>query len=628
MADSVLRGRNVAPKLRGQVLELDRQGFSKQSIAKETGLGYSTVRGILQNIADNGQTLRAMREEEELPAVRTPAELCPEALRALDDFAYFRRRYFGRIPSPWQVEAAEIVLEKLQTEDKEYLVLNAPPGVGKSTTFTHDIPAWLTARNRTLRGLCGSASQSLASKYTNRLRRTFSRATPQRNRSEDVERGWAFDAEACMAVDYGRFKPKTMEIWTREAFVVAQVGDLLVADKEMTWTAYGPDTEQLGERYVFVVWDDLVTRKSLRTVDSIKNQQEFFTDEAESRLEPGGLFLLQGQRMGANDLYRFALDMLGGEADEEDAEVSVVDLDEDRKKYHHVIFKAHYEDRCESKHKKADPPYPEGCLLDPIRLTWTELSGIKRRGDTKYQVVYQQEDTDPAHVLVQREWINGNGEFPGCLDENRALCELPLGLSRPLISVATADPSPSKFWSIQWWVVHPETGQRFLMDLERRAMQASDFLDWNRNLGDYTGLMDEWQHRSRTLGVPITHWIVETNAAARFMLQYDHVKQWKAKNSVVIIGHETHRNKSDPELGITSLAPHYQFGRVRLPMKQRTGAREASLKLIDEVTRWPDGNTDDCVMAQWFLEWNLPRLITQEAKNPKLRRPHWMKKAS
>ena len=35
-------------------------------------------------------------------------------------------------------------------------------------------------------------------------------------------------------------------------------------------------------------------------------------------------------------------------------------------------------------------------------------------------------------------------------------------------------------------------------------------------------------------------------------------------------------------------------------------------KLIDELTTYPHGRTDDCVMADWFQEWNLPKIYSPE----------------
>ena len=134
----------------------------------------------------------------------------------------------------------------------------------------------------------------------------------------------------------------------------------------------------------------------------------------------------------------------------------------------------------------------------------------------------------------------------------------------------TVDPSPTRFWAIEWWVYQPETEFRWLMDLERKSMEAGDFLDYNPATRQFTGLLNEWVETSRSLGHPITHVVVEDNAAQRFLLQYQTVHQWIALRGVEIIPHATHRNKSDAEYGFETIAQHYQFGRIRLPAPSAT----------------------------------------------------------
>src|ERR1700691_3538203 len=44
--------------------------------------------------------------------------LTDEAKRALEDFDYFRQRYFGHVPTPWQREAAETLVGLLESDLK------------------------------------------------------------------------------------------------------------------------------------------------------------------------------------------------------------------------------------------------------------------------------------------------------------------------------------------------------------------------------------------------------------------------------------------------------------------------------------------------------------------------------
>lgn len=568
-------------------------------------------------------------------------QLCDEARRALDDFTYFQRRYLGRIPTPWQKEAADRIVEYLASDNKEYVVINAPPGVGKSTTFTCDIPLWLTVRNRGIRGQIGSASTTTARTYIDRIKRLLTLQSPYHPEAEDIARGLAVPAEATLIDDYGIFHPGATDRWSAEAIVVAQHGDRPLVEKEPTWSAFGMDSRFLGMRYDIIIWDDLVDTQSTRTAEAREKQQEWWDNVAERRLEPTGVLILQGQRMGAEDLYRYCLDkvVLEDEDDDEDPEADPdpETPDTSLRQYHHIVFKAHYEDRCQGTptHKKSSPYYPEGCLLDPRRLPWRDLRQSIANKRNNYAVIFQQEDVDPGNVLVDPIWITGGvdprtGEiYPGCVDRDRGLTELPNGLYGQLLSVATADPSPTKYWSIQWWIVRCVDGQpqeRYLMDHIRQAMDAPSFLDWNNPTQSFTGIMDDWQNRSAQLHHPITTWIVEKNGAQRFLLQYEHVKRWQAQQRVRIIPHETTSNKSDPDFGVQTLAGIYRYGLVRLPYKPGL-AFQASQKLIEEVTHWPEFRTDDTVMAQWFLEWRLPQLMPRPKPQPRMARPSWLKNA-
>lgn len=651
-----MAGSHLSSAEKARIDRMHAMGDGPTIIARALNRDYKTVKTYLAKVeADNGRSYEARRLDEKVPAVKRREDLGPEALRALEEFSFHRRRYYGRVTFRWNDVAAERIVELLESPKKEYVVLNCPPGVGKTTTFTHDLPAWLTTRNRAIRGLLGHRSEREAAKYTNRLRRTLERRIPFQPDDTLITRGLAFPAEATLVDDYGRFKPVTRDAWRAEEFVVAQPGDLLVAEKEMTWTSYGMDSAQIGNRFEFIDWDDLVTRATIRTLEAIAGQREWWTDEAETRLEPGGLLLLVGQRLGPNDLYRFALDMAAGDDeefdDEEVGDVHVIDMEqlvnESPKKYVHIKFQAHDEVRCAAlkaqginPHRRDAPAQPEGCLLDPLRLPYRELSAKQKADDGKYQIIYQQEDVDPSGVLVPMLWVTGGtdpatGEqFMGCWDNDRGLCELPKGLDGPLLSFMTIDPSVANFWAFQWWVVHPESGQRFLMDCERRRMSAEALLDYLVDEGRFVGLLEEWVLRSEQVSfqvgrpVRITHAVLEKVAAFKFLLVYDYAKRWMRQRSVTVVPHDTNINKHHVELGVTSIAPHWKYGRNRLP--GRGMARVASLKLVEEVTRYrTDGSpsgTDDQVMADWMKEWNLPRLLNTLPKAPTVqRRPRFVR---
>lgn len=599
--------------------------MTQAEAAREVGVSLNTARGIeyrATKVAGQAVSLR-----EDVPEPLPYSKLSESAKRAYKDIGYFARRYYGLILMPFHLEDTARIQELAATREKEFVCINIMPGTGKTEFYTRVLPAWLTVRDRTIRGMLGSASHTLASRFTRSLRTDFTRRTPIERPDDAKKEGWAVDAISTLAADYGHFRPETGDddsVWRQDRFVVAQLRNQSIAEKEHTWAAFGRDSEEIGTRVNIAVWDDLYSEKRIRTPETKSELYRWWTSVAERRLEPGGLLLLVGQRLGPDDIYHYVLGQT--RSDDEGNPVP---------KYHHIIHKGHYEDRCKGaeNHHLDAPPWPIGCLLYPKRVSFREISDIQRNTPDIYEYVIQQSDYAPTDVLVHRIWVEGGvdentgEEFPGCWDENRDICEFPRGLTPPLYSFATADPSPTKYWSVQWWLYHPGTEQRFLLDLIRARMDAPDLLDWDYSASAFTGLMDDWQRRSVLLAVPITHWIIEVNAAQKFLLQYDHVRRWKMANSVTIVPHTTGVNKSDSDLGVPAVAPHWKYGRIRLPGKSHQ-SRARVQPLVDEACRYnpatqKQSGTDDCVMAHWFNEWNIPRLTVRGPKIIQQARPSW-----
>ena len=592
--------------------KLRRKGWSQRQAANRIGISPKT--GAIWDRAEPN-TVALIKEQQRLarmPQPKTAYLLLPEAQRGLTDFSFWRRRYLGRRSVPWQEEAASRIVDWLSSDRTEYIVMNVPPGAGKTTLWT-DLMAWLICRDREIRILFGSRTAALAEQPVNRVRTLLARSRPVR------------DATACLAEDYGRFQPESKGLWTRSAFTVLALDGQPLEDKEPTCTGYGMESEFLGHRGDLVLWDDLVVGSTLKNIDQVEAQRKWWEEEGSTRVEPGGALVLNGQRMGPDDLYRYSLDQ------------KLEDTDESR--WGHVVYPAHDDESCrgEKFHTIDAPAWPDGCLLDPIRLPWRGPSGlltIQRNRADKYRVQYQQEETDPATVLVDPVWIDGGFDrdgvnHPGCWDNHRGAWDIPRGLSHPYYCIATVDPSASNFWAMEFWIYHPASEQRFLIDLLRTQMDAPDLLDWNANSGTFFGVMEDWQTRSTELGVPISHWIIETNAAQRYLLQYDHVHRWTRLRGVSIIPHSTGMNKLDAELGIESIRNRFRFGNVRLPGGTDTAdfglGRKAAMQLVTEATRYPSAATDDCLMAMWFLEFHIPTLAREVKPMPRLKRPSWMR---
>ena len=546
--------------------------------------------------------------------------LSAEASKALDDFAFFRRRYFGRESTPWQVRAAYDCLKAVESPERDYLVINVPPGSGKSTLFTCDIPTWLIARDRTIRVQIGSRTERQARMYVTRIKRALEREAPLRADAESLAKGIAFDADACLVDDFGAFRPEgRSDLWAANALVVRQQDQTQLDDKEPTLSAWGQDSGFLGGRFDFIIWDDLVDQRNTRTDESREKLIEWWTTEAETRLEPGGALVLQGQRIHRSDLYRFALDQ----------KVENDDGDE-VPKYRHIVYRAHDETICKGEHPRSLLPWPESCLLDPHRIPWKVLDAAKRNNPRVFEVQYQQQDGDVVGGLVQPAWIMGGVDsdgYPsvGCLDKQRYAGVVPDHLKDGKgWSFVTVDPSPTEWWGIIWWVYDPDSQNRYIVDVRRERLNPEQFLSLDLDRFEFSGLMVDLHAAAIDAEAPITHVIVEVNAAQRWLLQQPHVQRWMQATGVIFVPHTTSVNKADPKFGVETIGDFFRQGKIRIPHDGIVARRRAE-PLIGELLAYPDGDTDDLVMSVWFHTLAVNNhYAPKQARMYRQQRPSWL----
>jgi len=630
-----------------------QSGVTLKEAARMAGLSYNTALKWRAKAETTKQELKIAELEgskptggnmlkkdlvvmRDMPPVVPTGRLTERAKRGLEDFDYFRRVYLGRVPSPWQVDAAYKIVEMLEHPEKKFLVLNCPPGAGKSTLF-HDVAVWCIVRNRSVRIMIGSVSQTLAKMYSRRIRDTLERVAPLQPDPEMVKKGLAINAEAVLSLDYGRFKPNNLgALWRAEEFIVEQQTTGGLDNKEPTVSAYGIESEFIGHRADLCLFDDVASPENAKESVARDKLIERWDSMAEARVDPGGLLSVIGQRLGPQDLYAHCLSKVTYEEDPdaydgEDVTDKTVEIEPVKSfKYEHLIYKAYYEelDTGPQSRKTTAPAWPNGPLLDPFRLSWKDLSYVRYNNPAKFNVVYQQQNMDEGHYLIERVWATGGMgpdgvEYPGCVDRDRRPGYIPGGLTPPLISIASVDPSPTQFWAIQWWIYQPETNLRYLIDIERCRLTAEELLGYDTGSGNYFGLMEEWQNRSFDMGYPISHWIVEVNAAQRFLLAHDFVRKWQALQGVNVVPHTTSRNKLDENLGVEALLPPlWRTGQVRIPSLTDNWK---TMAFIDEMTSWTRDKKKgtDLVMAHWFAELHMPQLRPMVAP-PRMWRPSWL----
>ena len=287
-------------------------GKPRYAAAKEAGISLETadrVHNAPRSSSGFEHYKRWMARQASHGDVYAYSQLLPHARRAWNDFGYFRLRYFGHISRPWHVQAATEMLKLLEAPQKSYVVVNCPPGSGKSTLFTHDLICWAIVRNRALRTMIGTGAETTGADYVNRIKTSMERTLPVEADEIDAALGLATDARGCLCIDFGRFQPDGAGYWRGDKLTVARAGGVPAHQKEASVVGYGRRSGILGGRYNLVVWDDLVNDQNSRTQEHLDALARWWRNTAESRLEPGGLLILQGQRLGPADLYRHALDL-------------------------------------------------------------------------------------------------------------------------------------------------------------------------------------------------------------------------------------------------------------------------------------------------------------------------------
>lgn len=619
-------------------------GLGKLASASEAGVHAATARKWEEQWLEAGNK---GFDEYSAPDPRVRAsQISPDARVALAEFNTFQERYLGRIALPWQKDVMDDLQRLSASPEREYVVINVAPGSGKSTTFTHDFLCWMIAKNRGIRICILSSTQNNAEKFADRIRRTLEATVPIQAPEKELRAGISKDAKTTMSKDFGRFKPEEATTWTKQKFFV----DRPVYDegnKDATVEAFGRDQAFLGGRFDIVICDDVYDPKSVKTVEAKNELKQWYSDVAESRLEPAGLMLVVMQRVDADDLSRYCLDMVAydeTEDDTEDAELDALKAEKERlgidplpirddkqRKYRHFKFQAHFEDECKGPkfHGPSAPAWPEGCLLYPRRLSYRELKTKELQDPGKFKVWYQQEDFEPGNVLVDPVWITGGiDEFgvqrPGCWDKQRSVHELPPNVTSDNFSFISVDPSPSQFWAIQWWIYHAPTKELILMDTLRQRMTSVDFFAHHPQTNEYSGVLTELAQIARETGVPIGHAIVEINAAQKFMYESPAIVDWLRLNGIALMPHTTTAiNKNNTEYGVQGLQTWFKEGRVRLPGKDGDALKSYthSVKLVDEVTKYRvDGSTaytDDQVMACWFATKAVENLYRPRKELPR-----------
>jgi hypothetical protein len=548
-------GHIVTAKDREAIGKIYQECGNMAEVARRTGWDYTT---IWKHLKGSNRDILAEKSTVDVGPPKLWAELSEQQKGWLTNFGEFRRHFFQRETPPFH----QWIADEVSRREHQRTQVLTPPGFGKSVCFSTDYPIWEMCRQRAQGNPWGclliSKGSHMAKAFLSQIKREL---------ETNIELQLAF----------GRFKPEYPDAWSQDRLTV----EGFPIRKEPTFIAAGAGSAIYGWRVHLIVSDDIVDSENSATPEKAEKLLTWFADELVSRLEPDGVILNIGTRFSLFDLHGKLLRQRDDDGDPI---------------WHVVLFRAHDDARCSGEHCtnckegcKHDTPQPDGCLLWPARFGYRKLRQLRagQYSTSRFEFLYNQYELPDEGALVKPEWSEK------CKNHERLFWEFPQGCR----VMCTLDPSPTQWAVAEAWAYNADEDMRYLIGMWRKRRVLSP---------EYLALIKSWTLKLRALGQePI--WVVEINAAQRWLLQDTAYLMARAEMGLTVIPHTTGRNKSDPELGIQSLAPVYEFGKVDLPW---AGADERRLvgQLLEELHSYPLGETDDAVLAEWFCEHNIRRL--------------------
>jgi hypothetical protein len=539
-----------------KIKSLRDQGFTWAEIHRGMGMAITTLTNYKRLMAGTDTPYVDPRTQRNLAPPKTEIT-DPEVLACLEDSPEGFRRFYDRY-SPYspdtkhpglQPHSVELVTAAYDGATwKDQIVLTVPPRHAKSEVFSIWFPIWRFAKDRNTRIILLSKTHDLALDFLKHIARHL-------------------EYNEKLTEDFGRFKPGEGEgEWAPGS------GHLDIAgrdqQKERSLRARGSGQQIYGMAADWLIADDVVTLDNSRTVRARDELDDWFKQEALTRVEDEGRCITVGTRFFHDDLYGRLISATTGEEDEDEEPEAL---------WEHISFPS-LQDPITGQASTA----PDAVPLWPSK--WTRKKLMRKRdslGSRLFNATYQQQPIASEDQWFRREWLEDCRNFERGIGEAKWPRE-------QVVRVVHYDPGITGF------------GVIFISDIPRPAeVYEIAPIDWIRRRGlgpeDAHNILEQWQVDYG----PINFFIPEKNSWNWF--DKHPVREWCHRKGIRILKHHTGFNKIAVELGLRSLEVEFEFQRVDLPYKDDGGnSRRKTSAFIDELALVPDGRYDDQAMAFWL----------------------------
>lgn len=453
----------------------------------------------------------------------------------------------------------------LQNKKLLKIVLAAPRGHTKSTSFSVNYPLSEIDKNHNIRILMVSNAESQSQSFLREI-------------VGHIERNQ-------MYIDFaGQLKPEVPEKWTAREIIIKR-DNLKLKDPTISTVGYGGTI--LSKRADLIIIDDLLNLENTRTVEQRQKMKEWFHQVLLPVLAPGGRVVFVGTVWHPQDLLLELLDDAGWdyrkkfkaviswptkmELWDEWYGIRMEGTDESRDRAD-MFFTSHYKEM----HEGVEVMWPEYFTFAMLYLIW-------RTNRISFEKAYQNNIISREDQKFKEEWL---------------LAALERGKNYRLVKTLTSD-QRKEMKSVTGGIdlaagedeqdddnAMATLGHRRLDDMvQLLGLDSGKFTpkEWRKTISERA---NNFKH-DRIL--------VETNGY-QVALKRDLDDQ-----NLPIAAYSTGGEKFDPYVGVESLAILFENNRIILPYDKSDPYTIAEVdRLVDELRQFPVGHTGDRAMAFWF----------------------------
>lgn len=389
------------------------------------------------------------------------------------------------------------------------------------------------------------------------------------------------------------YKPKwgASKSWATYQFTVTQAPAF--DQKSATMTAFGRTSKILSLDFDLLAVDDIEDFDTTRDADQRLYSKDKFLEFGTRKEEETAWFGI-GSRQHEDDIPGPLLEAAQGASGQS---------------WKIIINSAHDEVGCTLDPEVVAGHDENGCVLFPEVRSYRWLMEKKEEEEQllggesgRYEMRYLNAPRPTTGLVFDMQKIKKH------LDRSRNLGvdELPTGKL-----IAGIDPASRGTQAAVLW--HYANKTISLVDIE--TQEAGGFAGALR-------IMEEWH-----IKYGLTDWIYEDNSQQVEFFRDPRLLELKLKYGLTVRSHTTGKNKQDPELGISAMAPMYHDGTINLPYGNAV-TRKAVNVLLKQLRVWTtDGvvrkrGKTDVKMAMWFpfprlLRWMRDREIQTVIPTPR-----------